>query len=132
MPLVNDPRPPLPDWVTDAYTVLSTVMADTEPDDSQCQVPAISRARAVDVLCQSDDLALDPVDADYAITRLLEMLCSRPRGVAGPKVQCWTLTGNGYSNARTILEQRQDENGKPLGQTIDLIQASTLETSFFE
>lgn len=72
MPLVDDPRPPLPDWVTDAYTVLSTHMADTEPGDSQCQVPAISREKAVDVLCQSSELALELADAEYAITRLLE------------------------------------------------------------
>lgn len=72
MSLVDDPRPPLPEWVTDAYTVLSARMADGETGDSQCQVPAIGREKALDVLCQSDELALDPADADYAITRLLE------------------------------------------------------------
>ncbi len=64
--------PPLPDWVTDADTILSTHMADTETGDSQCRVPTISREKAVDVLNASDELALEPEDANYAITRLLE------------------------------------------------------------
>ncbi|MDS0476872.1 hypothetical protein [Natrinema sp. 1APR25-10V2] len=72
MSQVDDPRPPLPDWVTDAYTLLSSHMADTETGDGQCHVPAINRAQTVDILCDSDELAVEPEDADYAITRLLE------------------------------------------------------------
>lgn len=58
--------------MTDAYTVLSTCMEDAETGDTQCQAPAISREKAVDILCRSDELALNPAGADHAITRLLE------------------------------------------------------------
>jgi len=61
---------------------------------------------------------------------LLEMVSTRLRGVAGPKVQCWTLTGNGYNDAWEILDQRQDTTGEPLGHEIALIRASTLENPY--
>jgi hypothetical protein len=61
---------------------------------------------------------------------LLEMIGSRLRGVAGPKVQLWTLTGNGYNAAWEILEEQQDANGDPLGLDIEQIRASTLENPY--
>ena len=61
---------------------------------------------------------------------LLEMMGSRLRGVAGPKKQLWTLTGNGYNAAWEILEKRQDSNGEPLGLDIELIRASTLDNPY--
>lgn len=69
--MVDDPRLPLPGWVTDGYTVLETHIAETAADSSQSGVPAISRDQAVDVLCTDDELALEPDDAEYALTRLL-------------------------------------------------------------
>jgi hypothetical protein len=61
---------------------------------------------------------------------LLEMIGSRLRGVAGPKVQLWTLTGNGYNAAWEILEQREDANGDPLGLDIEQVRASTLNNPY--
>ncbi|WP_254861431.1 hypothetical protein [Halovivax gelatinilyticus] len=63
---------------------------------------------------------------------LLEMVGSRLRGVDGPKVQCWTLTGNGYNDAWEILEQRQDSTGNPIGLEIELIRSSTLENPYLD
>lgn len=71
MPIVDDPRPPLPDWVMDAYTVIETSITETAADSSQSGVLSISRDQAVDVLCTDDELALEPDDAEYALTRLL-------------------------------------------------------------
>ncbi|ADB63318.1 hypothetical protein Htur_4508 (plasmid) [Haloterrigena turkmenica DSM 5511] len=71
MSMVDDPRPPLPDWVTDAYTVTETSITETAGDSSQSVAPAINRDQAVDVLCADEDLALEPDDAEYALTRLL-------------------------------------------------------------
>ncbi|ADB63539.1 hypothetical protein Htur_4767 (plasmid) [Haloterrigena turkmenica DSM 5511] len=71
MAMVDDPRPPLPDWVTDAYTALETDITENAADSSQSGMPAISRGQAVDVLCADEDLALEPDDAEYALTRLL-------------------------------------------------------------
>ena len=72
MYLSDDPRPPLAEWVTDAYTVLADHMMDSETVDGTHQVPSIERTEAIDVLCAADELALQPEDARYAITRLLE------------------------------------------------------------
>lgn len=69
--MVDDPRPPLPDWVTDAYTVIETSITETAANSSQSGVPAIDRDQAVDVLCTDDELALEPEDAEYAVTQLL-------------------------------------------------------------
>lgn len=72
MSLADDPRPPLPKWITDAYTVLATYITDSNTDGSQDQIAEINRERAVDVLCTSNKLALEPADAEHAIKRLLE------------------------------------------------------------
>jgi len=63
---------------------------------------------------------------------LLEMMGSRLRGVAGPKVQLWTLTGNGHNAAFDILERQQDSTGDELGLTIDVIRASTLDNPYLD
>lgn len=70
MSLTDNPRPPLPTWITDAYEVLSTRIVDSSTDDDG--VPSIDRERAVTVLTGVDELALERVDAEHAITRLLE------------------------------------------------------------
>lgn len=71
MSLVDDPRPPLPEWVMDAYTTLSSHTPDSDVS-RQDHIPTISREQAVDVLYRSDELALESADAEYAITRLIE------------------------------------------------------------
>jgi hypothetical protein len=66
----DDPCPPLADWILDAYTVLSDHLTGVETAD--CRVSAISREQAVHVLVTTDELALEPEDADHALTQLLE------------------------------------------------------------
>ena len=61
---------------------------------------------------------------------LLEMLGGRLRGVAGPKVMCWTLTGNGYGPAWEILEKRESATGDPIGLHIDVVRASALDNPY--
>jgi len=63
---------------------------------------------------------------------LLEMIGSRLRGVAGPKAQLWTLTGNGHNAAFDILERNQDSDGEPLGLNVELVRASTLNNPFLD
>lgn len=63
---------------------------------------------------------------------LLEMIGSRLRGVAGPKAQLWTLTGNGYNPAWEILHEQEDESGAPIGLDIELIRASTLDNPYLD
>lgn len=72
MSLADDPRPPLADWITDAYTVLSTHMTDEDTGSQRSPVPAIDRDRAIELLRTSDSLAVESGDANYAITRLIE------------------------------------------------------------
>lgn len=72
MDRTDDPHPLIADWILDAYTVLSASLSEAETDESPGQVPAISRDQAVDVLLTADELALEPEDADHALTRLLD------------------------------------------------------------
>lgn len=61
---------------------------------------------------------------------LLEMVGGRLRGVSGPKTQLWTLTGNGYNAAWSILERQEDANGDPIGLDITQVRASTLDNPY--
>ncbi|WP_293032792.1 hypothetical protein [Natronococcus sp.] len=70
MSLTDNPRPPLPTWITDAYEVLSAQIADSGAEHDG--VPAVGRERAVTILTGVEELALERVDAEHAITRLLE------------------------------------------------------------
>lgn len=72
MSLADDPRPPLPEWITDAYAALLAHITDSKTNDSHDQAPSISREQAIDVLFTSDELALESADAEHAITRLIE------------------------------------------------------------
>lgn len=63
---------------------------------------------------------------------LLEMIGSRLRGVAGPKTQLWTLTGNGYNAAFEILEKHADSDGEEIGLNINTVRASTLENPYLD
>ncbi|WP_226006032.1 hypothetical protein [Natrinema salinisoli] len=67
-----DPRPPLPDWVLEAYTVLTDAITEHDRGESHRQVQAIPRDDAIEVLLSTDELDLEPEDADYALTRLLD------------------------------------------------------------
>lgn len=64
-----DPRPPLPEWILDAFEVLTTHTTDAEGDK---EVQSIARDHAVDVLLTDEELALKSEDVSYALTRLLE------------------------------------------------------------
>lgn len=72
MLLATDPRPPLPDWITEAYTLLSDHISHSATGDGQDQVLSVSREQAIDALCTSDEMGLERADAEHAITRLLE------------------------------------------------------------
>ncbi|QLG51023.1 hypothetical protein [Natrinema halophilum] len=72
MPSTGDPRPPLPEWITDAYAILSDYTTDTDSEKREYTVPSIERERAIEILRSADELALEPEDADHAITRLIE------------------------------------------------------------
>ncbi|WP_276256505.1 hypothetical protein [Halomontanus rarus] len=66
---LNDPRPPLPEWILEAYDILTTHATDVEDD---CNTQAITRDNAVDILLTTDELTLEPEDTDYVLRRLLE------------------------------------------------------------
>ncbi|RQG90850.1 hypothetical protein [Natrarchaeobius chitinivorans] len=72
MSLVDDPRPPLPEWITDAYAVLLTHITDLEASNRDDQVPAISRDQAVELLSASETAGLERADAAHAIARLID------------------------------------------------------------
>jgi hypothetical protein len=61
---------------------------------------------------------------------LTGMMTTRLRGVDGPKVQLWTLTGEGYNAAWEILEQRQDADGEDIGLDIAVLTASVLNNPY--
>jgi hypothetical protein len=61
---------------------------------------------------------------------LTGMMTTRLRGVEGPKVQLWTLTGEGYNAAWEILEQRQDADGEDIGLDIEVLTASVLDNPY--
>ncbi|QCS44661.1 hypothetical protein [Natrinema versiforme] len=66
---LTDPRPPLPEWIVDAYDVLCTSCFD--PVDGE-DIQSVSREHALTVLLNDTDISLESEDADYALTRLLE------------------------------------------------------------
>ncbi|WP_317175839.1 hypothetical protein [Halomontanus rarus] len=66
---LNDPRPPLPEWILEAYDILVTHATDVEDD---CNTQAITRDNAIDVLLTTDELTLEPEDTDYVLRRLLD------------------------------------------------------------
>ncbi|WP_317176100.1 hypothetical protein [Halomontanus rarus] len=69
MAMYNDPRPPLPEWILNAYDILTTHTTDVEGDKN---TKSITRDHAANILQETDDLALELEDARYALTRLLE------------------------------------------------------------
>ncbi|MFC7216310.1 hypothetical protein ACFQO4_19820 [Saliphagus sp. GCM10025334] len=65
----TDPRAPLSEWILDAYDVLYTHSLNA---DDQEDIQSISREQALEILLGTDELALGPEDANYALARLLE------------------------------------------------------------
>ncbi|MFP8958899.1 hypothetical protein ACLI4Y_19550 [Natrialbaceae archaeon A-CW3] len=61
----TDPRPPLPEWILECYTVL----CEQEVDDD---TSSFSREQALDTLLEAQTPELEPEDVDHALTRLLE------------------------------------------------------------
>ncbi|MDF9747954.1 hypothetical protein [Natrinema salsiterrestre] len=66
---LSDPRPPLPEWILDAYDILCTHnFNSTEEEDVQ----SIPREQALEILCSTDNVALESEDAAHALSRLIE------------------------------------------------------------
>lgn len=66
---ITDPRSSLSEWILDAYDVLYThSLKSDDPEDTQ----SVSREQALKILLNTEKLALEPEDANYALTRLLE------------------------------------------------------------
>ncbi|OIB57328.1 hypothetical protein [Natrialba sp. SSL1] len=65
----TDPRPPLSEWILDAYDVLCTHSLNSDDHDDVQSVP---REQALEILLRSNELALEPEDANFALIRLLE------------------------------------------------------------
>ncbi|WP_323174732.1 hypothetical protein [Natrialba sp. PRR66] len=65
----TDPRLPLSEWILDAYDVLCTHCLNSDDHDNVQSVP---REQALEILLRTNELTLEPEDANYALTRLLE------------------------------------------------------------
>nr|WP_226008362.1 hypothetical protein [Natrinema salinisoli] len=66
---LSDSRPPLPEWILDAYDILCTHSFNSAEAGA---VQSVSREKAIDVLCSTDDVALESEDATHALSRLIE------------------------------------------------------------
>jgi hypothetical protein len=66
---LSDPRPSLPEWIVNAYDILCTHSHNSSEHEN---VQLIPREQALEALCSTDELALEPEDVTYALTRLLE------------------------------------------------------------
>ncbi|SIS20160.1 hypothetical protein [Natronorubrum thiooxidans] len=66
----SDPRPPLPEWIVKCYKQLCShaCTSDHREDDLR----SIEHEDAIDVLLTDSEFSLEPEDATYALTRLLE------------------------------------------------------------
>lgn len=59
-----------------------------------------------------------------------EMLSTRLSADRGPGTMYWSLTGNGFNSAWSILEQREDAGGDPINDRIKVVRGSVLENPF--
>ncbi|MHC3439568.1 hypothetical protein ACYJ1Y_16120 [Natrialbaceae archaeon A-gly3] len=66
----SDPRPPLPAWILECYEHLCAQAC--EPDHESVDIPALKRVEALETLLADCDVTLEPEDAEYAISRLLD------------------------------------------------------------
>jgi phage terminase large subunit-like protein len=72
----------------------------------------------------------EPSHYGDVLHELTGMITTRLRGVAGPKTQLWTLTGEGYNAAWEILEQRQDGDGVSLVLDSEVLKVSVLDNPY--
>lgn len=72
MSLTDDPRPPLPEWVLDAYAELIDGITVQEHNTYNYTVSAIARTEAIEMLLSTDELELELEDVEYALMRLLD------------------------------------------------------------
>ncbi|MCU4740806.1 hypothetical protein OB955_07320 [Halobacteria archaeon AArc-m2/3/4] len=68
---LTDPRPPLPEWILNAYDVLASRVTDADTERETAS-QSFTRDRAVDLLLTAEALSLESEDANYVLTRLLE------------------------------------------------------------
>lgn len=71
MSLTDDPRPPLPEWVLDAYAELIDGVTVQEHDTYNHTVSGITRTEATEMLLSTNELELELEDVEYALMRLL-------------------------------------------------------------
>ncbi len=66
---LTDPRPPLPEWITDVYEILSAHSPNAaENQDGQ----SIPREHALEVLHNSEQVDLEAGDATHALSQLID------------------------------------------------------------
>ncbi|RQG94740.1 hypothetical protein [Natrarchaeobius oligotrophus] len=65
----TDPRLPLSEWILDAYDVLCT---HSFYSDNREDAQSVPREQALEILLRTNELTLEPEDANYALSRLLE------------------------------------------------------------
>jgi hypothetical protein len=63
---------------------------------------------------------------------ILEMMGTRLTAPEGPKTMFWSLTGNGFNPAWSILEKQEDIEGDPIGSRIELVRASVLDNPYID
>ena len=66
---ISNSRPPLPNWMFKAYNI---IYGEVEPLSEANECPSITQDRALHVLLKDEDLALEPDEAHYALSRLVE------------------------------------------------------------
>ena len=60
----------------------------------------------------------------------MDMMTTRLLGFDGPKVQLWTLTGEGYNAAWKILEKRENAESHDIGLRIEVFTANVLDNPY--
>lgn len=68
----DDPRPPLPEWIMDAYAIICAQVEAAETDVNPGPHSGLTRERTVELLLAAEDLAVEQPDVEYALDRLLE------------------------------------------------------------
>lgn len=66
---LTDPRPPLPEWITDVYEILSAHSSNAAAEQSGQSIP---REHALEVLRDSEQVDLEAGDATHALSRLID------------------------------------------------------------
>ncbi|SFT08849.1 hypothetical protein [Halostagnicola kamekurae] len=66
---LTDPRPPLPEWITDVYEILSTHSSNATAGQGGKSIP---REHALEALRDSEQVDLEVGDATHALSRLID------------------------------------------------------------